>query len=538
VLFCRVLSFSSPPALARRFISSLSADMSQSRVDDSAGRPLLDGSEDATSHAAMRHHDISPAYKALYEAGLIVNAFRIKTSDDIESEKSNSTMSQNLGQRGLAYVGGLIVGGLLYDCMVKQFTVKGGCLRPAMHQDGRFFFYGAGVHKVPGMFISISQNDVDITDAQIQHGNRVICTVPQGFIGLAEDKGEPIVLPPGLHQWKSATMKFDKIIDLQSNVIRIGPLTLLTIDEGYAAVTQNNGKQKVLKGGQSFMLTHRNWKFEKFISVKIHTDDLGPFRSTTADNVVLNCTAVVCWQISDPSLSARMAAETMDAGGRAIAANVGPRVTGTTDALRRDVLKQAVSSLASSIGSIRYADEVHVAANVTDAVNSSSVTGTLAKEDVEDESGAGRSEIFSAQQMSHAAKHANEICGQYGVSVVSISIVSATPADNVLQVALSAGAVSAAEALQAEIAARGNAKAMQIHAQANAEALRVSAQSNADSAKIVAMGKRDAAKKIADSPVAVDLARLERAGKLIGDNKAFFFGSDPQEIPALMTAQK
>lgn len=43
---------------------------------------------------------------------------------------------------------------------------------------------------------------------------------------------------------------------------------------GYAAVTQNNGQQKILGGGHVYLLTHRNWKFEKFVSMKIQTNIL------------------------------------------------------------------------------------------------------------------------------------------------------------------------------------------------------------------------------------------------------------------------
>jgi hypothetical protein len=52
---------------------------------------------------------------------------------------------------------------------------------------------------------------------------------------------------------------------LDSSVIKLGPLTLLTVDEGCSAITQNNGEQVVLAGGDTHLLTHCNWKFEKFV---------------------------------------------------------------------------------------------------------------------------------------------------------------------------------------------------------------------------------------------------------------------------------
>merc|ERR1711907_14161 len=115
--------------------------------------------------------------------------------------------------------------------------------------------------------------------------------------------------------WKSDTMKFVKLVDLAEHVIHIGPWTLVTVDEGYAAVSQDNGRQVVLEGGKTHMLTHRQWKFEKFIPQKIQTNDLEKVEATSADNVVLSTTATVNWLISDVMLAARMAAETMKQDG-------------------------------------------------------------------------------------------------------------------------------------------------------------------------------------------------------------------------------
>ena len=72
--------------------------------------------------------------------------------------------------------------------------------------------------------------------------------VPQGSIGFAYEKGQPVLLPPGLHQWQSPTMIFDRLYDLNNNVIRMVPLTLVTVDEGYSAITEDNGRQVILSG--------------------------------------------------------------------------------------------------------------------------------------------------------------------------------------------------------------------------------------------------------------------------------------------------
>ena len=50
--------------------------------------------------------------------------------------------------------------------------------------------------------------------------------------------GQPVLLPPGIHQWQSQTMVFDRVIDLNDHVIRLGPYTLITIDEGGEITTK------------------------------------------------------------------------------------------------------------------------------------------------------------------------------------------------------------------------------------------------------------------------------------------------------------
>jgi regulator of protease activity HflC (stomatin/prohibitin superfamily) len=212
---------------------------------------------------------------------------------------------------------------------------------------------------------------------------------------------------------------------------------------------------------------------------------------------------------------------------------------GNTSNLRHDVLKQAVASLAAAIGSIRYADDVHISASDKITVDTAEVLPAKPRSSgAGNDDGYGVSQIFSVQQMSAAVQHANEICTQYGVSIVSINVISAVPLDKKLEETLSAGAVAAAGAQQAEIAARGNAKARLIEAQSVAAAQRIQAQSMADSEVMYAQGKKDAAAHLESSGVAVDLAKLEKTGSILSNKTSFFFGASPSMIPALISNPK
>lgn len=239
------------------------------------------------------------------------------------------------------------------------------------------------------------------------------------------------------------------------------------------------------------MLTHRNWKFEKFLTQKIQTDDLRSMRATTADNVVLEVTANISWVIADVGLAAKMATDTMSSGGDDL------------QQIKVDVFKQCSASLSAFIGGLVYAEKVGVSAASSKAAGAA---------------------VFDSSRMASAVAHANEVCKRYGVEIIGINIISAFPKDQRLSDALAAGAVAQANAEQAEAAARGQTKALMITTQGQADATRIKAEADLD-----------AARKLEQSPIAVELARMQKAGEAISDKHALFFGAaNPSTLPGLL----
>merc|ERR1711959_667574 len=318
---------------------------------------------------------------------------------------------------------------------------------------------GPGVHCRNNFFMRIHKS-VPVSQELISHGDRTIVTVKQGHIGYCEDMGQPVLLPPGLHEWKSQTLKFKQSVDLNNTIIRLGPYTVLTVDEGYSAVTQNNGQQLILGGGETHLLNHRNWKFEKFMTQKIQTNDLQRIEATSADNVMMFTDATVVWRITQVDHAAKFSAETMQQDG----SDTSTACQSDIQKLRNDVLKQATASLAAFIGEIRYSDSFHISAA------GPSTTTAMPVADV-----GGASAIFDGSRMASAVEAANHITKTYGVTILSINIISAIPADHELQQALARGAVASADAERAETVARGEAKAVRIRAEADAEAERIQA---------------------------------------------------------------
>ena len=495
-----------------------------------------------------RHSWDSPAYEALVKHNLMRSDWRVDSYQHLQIKHGNSTPTQNCLWRTLTALPPC----WWLGCCLKTAEVPSGSVQKIEDGRGGFFYLGnagdkQGIHLYFDLFYRLGDK-VKINGTMsgdglvVQNGDQWIVVVPQGYVGLAEDMGQPVLLPPGMHQWSSATMHFDCCIDLTLPVIALGPYTLLTVDKGYEAVTQNNGKQEVLEGGEVHLLTHRNWKFEKFITCKIQTDDLKRIEVMTGDNVLMHVDATVCWQIDDVKLCAEKAAETMHQvqGGDKGAANKGLQ---SIKKLQSDVLKQAEASLSALIGKVNFSDTFAAATLVQTGVAPpiSTVMGTAAaasaaaasSESTSQPTGAPRKPedenvgiLFNVDKLNDCVTHANFMTNRYGVEILSINIISAKPAHSELMQSLAKGAVAAAEAQQLEITAMGRAKAATIMAKGEADAEVTRAE-----------GSRQAAKLLQEEAVAVQLAYISSTGEAMakaGSN--LILGNDPSSMGSMLLA--
>lgn len=502
---------------------------------------MRSSNQDIFQDELMALQEKSPAYRVLHEHNLLTLKYRCKDVAHLDVIPSNSSQMANCTKRtGLCFAG--FLPGVIDSIINRHFEVPDGNVMFAKNDnDASFHFYGPGVHRHCNPFLS-THGVHALTEPLLRFGNRTIVTVPQGSVGYCSDRGQPVLLPPGLHQWQSDTLVFEKNLDLSLHVIEMGPYTLLTVDEGYAAMTQDNGLQKILHGGQTYMLTHRNWRFEKFLTEKIQTNDLKQIRATTADNITLETSATVIWRIKDIAKAALNAAETMHPSGRPVKGE-------DIAKLRTDVLQQAIASVSAFVGKIRYSEGEAASAAIDSRLRSDSETGQqkqvtgvpVSEEDVmlqhrkKPQAMGGAGFLFDQSKIKNCVEHANGICVRYGVEILAINIISAFPTNEQLTRALAAGAIAAAEAEQAEVSAQGRAKALFIESNAEAEAVRIRARGSADAERTKAKGMRDAAATIEESAVAVNLQTIEKTGDAIGENKTFFFGTDANQMGALLS---
>merc|ERR1719326_1573575 len=392
----------------------------------------------------------------------------------------------------------------VYHALNVEMFVPAGHVGLLMNDKNKYLFAQPGMHNIASMFLRVTGEPLPLR-GHIQHGNRTIVIVEQGYIGYAMDNGQPCLLPPGIHVWTSESMDFIQAQPLNDHIVKLGPYTLLTVDEGYAAVTQNNGKQEVLMGGHTHLLSHKNHKFEKFMTLKIQTDELEKIQATSADNINMMVDSTVNWRIVDVEVAATMAAETMAASG------IGS-VSADISKLRRDVLKQAIASLAAFIGSVNYSESFHMSAmnqqkaNVTVGV---AVPEQPTGDPEQPKGGFSDNPLYDSEKMGTAVVMANAVTRSYGVEIMSINIISALPNDQALTKSLVSGAVASAEALQAETAARGQANAKKIEAEADAEQARINAKAAADAEIIRARGLADAERVRAEGDKVAKQLRAE-----------------------------
>ncbi len=120
------------------------------------------------------------------------------------------------------------------------------------------------------------------------------------------------------------------------------------------------------------------------------------------------------------------------------------------------------------------------------------------------------------------------------MTIVSINVGAAVPADKTLQSSLAQGAVAAAEAQKFEVVARGRALALKCEAKGQAEAGITRARGDAQAELIRAEGSRKAADLLAGSETAVRFAMVDKTGAAIGQNATFFFGNQVDKMSDLL----
>jgi len=452
---------------------------------------------------------VTRIYEVFRDHGLLNDTFQVQSMVDIPTIKSNLMDNSSFqARRGGLYLAG-VVPGIIFDQLNRELEVPNGCLQKAKTGNGEFLFYGPGLHWLTHKdYFTDLLEEINFGDEamHVEHGTHTVATIPKGMAGFADDMGQPIILPEGMHYWNSPTMKFFKIIPIDQHVVELGPMTLVTIDEGYCAVTQDNGAQKILEGGMIHLLTHRNWKFQKFIPLKQENLELGEINACTRDFITIHLHATVTWKIVDPAKACFYGVQTMRPDGSSVQGE-------DIEKIREDVKMQSIASLVNAIGNSNYI--------------SRKFDDLDAREDT----------WLSKQRIDAAIDHVNEWVKMYGVEVITIGILDINIGSRMVEDALAELSLTAIYSKSAIKEAQGIAQQIRIEGQARRQALVIEAQGHLAAAE-------ELSKTSSGSDLAYELARVEAAGNWFNPQKhKILFGDCEQAeetrkllYPDMMTA--
>ena len=166
---------------------------------------------------ALNTIEESPSYRILATHKLLTNKYRVLHASDLHLRPPNSTLCTNciirIGCCPLACC-----------CCIRVFEVPNGQMKLGYDGRGNYVFFGPGVHRLMDPFYSLNfKNKCELVPLRVPilycsknlssfltriigytenivHGDRTIVTVEQGFIGYCTDRGDPVILPPGMHQ--------------------------------------------------------------------------------------------------------------------------------------------------------------------------------------------------------------------------------------------------------------------------------------------------------------------------------------------------
>lgn len=448
------------------------------------------------------------------------------------------------------------------------FEVENGDLQPYTDGAGSNGWYGPGVHCRWGIGWKLGEpGSLKDVGKPLINGTEGFVNIEKGTVGLLVKNGEPIILAHGNHYWADPDVKFIKQINLgESSTIALGPYTLVTVDEGFAAITSDNGQQVILRGGTANMLNHRNWQFKALLSMKLNTETVGPMRLTSGDNIPLNVAVVLTWQVTDAKLAAERNVDL---------ATLHPGADVLTQ-MRVDVHAQVKSSMAALVGRIFYG------ASGKEADNKGEMRANT------DPNRLTRKALYDQVNLRAVVDNANHFIQQYGATVMSLNVQTAECEDARLaeiltkgaqasfraeEVAKNATADARAQLTQAKAAeaqaraarkeqlvnaeaqeqtvtikaqgdlarAQTEAEAVIVKAKAMAEAATIRANALAEAIKLKAEGQKMAGIALQESATAVALEKLKIAyapftGKT---TRSFFFGIDgPGDLPKALMGER
>ena len=152
-------------------------------------------------------------------------------------------------------------------------------------------------------------------------GSKHRVLISEGRLGLAWDRGKPLVLEPTPDNaprcYNSPTFSFERSVSATQQVIVHGSLKVITVRQGFVGVSFADGALVVLPPGRTILdsVTHA---FAGFLPTGQQTLELESVDGMTSDNVGLKFDAAICVQVNDAKKAITMLASTAQGASRAM----------------------------------------------------------------------------------------------------------------------------------------------------------------------------------------------------------------------------
>jgi regulator of protease activity HflC (stomatin/prohibitin superfamily) len=137
------------------------------------------------------------------------------------------------------------------------------------------------------------------TDEHIQCGSKHRVVVAAGKLGLAWERGTPVLLEPSaVYNVDSPTWSFVGSVPTTQAVVQHGSLKLVTVKQGFVGISFDDGRLAVLQPGRH-VLEKPTHAFAGFLSTGQQTLSIAQVTSMSSDNVGLQFDAAVTIQVVD-----------------------------------------------------------------------------------------------------------------------------------------------------------------------------------------------------------------------------------------------
>lgn len=374
-------------------------------------------------------------------------------------------------------------------------TVPRGMIVPVMiNGEGHFLLEGR--HFIKQARINVCPPQA-LTDEYVTMGTRHRIVVPQGRLGLALERGEPVIYEPcSVHLVNSDLFEYRGSVDVTQQLVLHASLKIITVKDGQVGITYNNGTLELLETGRHTIekATH---VLAGFVSTGQQTLRIAEVTGMSLDNVELTFDAAICVRVVDAQK-----AVVMLTSGRAdanivleIQENIQERAKLDLSTIigknRLNKKHEATTAGKSPAPDTAEAAEAPKEAPGDDFVQLGSGPGGMSAAAASEGGGGFRTAIHDS--FMHLFRE--EMRNECGVEVINMAIEDVKIVDGELAKALASAAV-ANSALERQTI---EAEIVQVKAQADSKVATIEAEGRAAAMHIMARAEADRIKTISDT---------------------------------------